>query len=167
MARGRPPGFGKLRKPENAELICERLAEGFTLTQIARELGCVASAITKWADQDAEFGARYARAMDARTDRMAEEILAISDDGSNDWMVREQEGGEAITVADHEHIQRSKLRVDTRKWLMAKMMPKKYGERVTQEHTGADGKDLIPEAMPTDKLALGLLAVLTAAKPKD
>lgn len=115
-----------IRNPQNADLICERLSEGYTLRQIARELDCTAGAISIWASEDTEFAKRYARAMDVRTDRMAEEIVDIADDGSNDWM--EREGHE---VANGEHIQRSRLRVDTRKWLMAKMMPKKYGERTT------------------------------------
>ena len=54
-------------------------------------------------------------------------------------MTRRADDGGAIVVADHEHIQRSKLRVDTRKWAMARMAPKRYGDRIMQEHTGADG----------------------------
>lgn len=118
--------MAKLRTPDNAERVCTLLAEGYTLRQVAKEIGCTAPAITTWAREDDEFATRYARAMELRCERMAEEILEISDDGSNDWMERE---GEA--VADHEHIQRSKLRVDSRKWLLAKMMPKKYGDRLT------------------------------------
>lgn len=69
-------------------------------------------------------------------ERFAEEILEISDDGTNDWMKRKV-GDEVIDVVDHEHIQRSKLRVDSRKWLMSKIAPKRYGEKVAV--TGADG----------------------------
>lgn len=115
-----------IRNPVNAERICAMIAEGYTLRQVAREIDCTAGAISIWASEDAEFAKRYARAMDQRTDRMAEEILDISDDGQNDWMERE-----GYTVGNGEHIQRSRLRVDTRKWLMAKMMPKKYGDRTT------------------------------------
>jgi hypothetical protein len=115
-----------IRTPENADLICERLGEGYTLRQIARELDCTAGAISIWASEDEGFAKRYARAMELRADRMAEEIQEIADDGSNDWMERE-----GLEVANGEHIQRSKLRVDTRKWLLSKMMPKKYGDRLT------------------------------------
>jgi predicted transcriptional regulator len=119
-----------IRNPVNAERICALITEGYTLRQIASELGCTSGAIAIWAGEDEAFAKRYARAMDLRTDRMAEEILDIADDGSNDWVEREQDG-RTVTVADHEHIQRSKLRVDARKWLMAKMLPKKYGDRTT------------------------------------
>lgn len=127
------PRFVSLRNPENAERICTLIAEGYTLRQIAREIGCEShgSAITAWARDNEEFATRYARAMDLRADRMADELLEIADDGTNDWIERQVGEDETITIPDHEHIQRSRLRVDTRKWLMAKMMPKKYGERTT------------------------------------
>ena len=153
---------GKLRNEGNADIICERLAEKHTLREIAAELGCTAGAIAIWANEDEEFAKRYARAMDLRTDLMAEELLEISDDGTNDWMERQVGEDQTITVVDHEHIARSRLRVDTRKWLMAKMMPKKYGERMAV--TGADGKDLIPESADPGKMALAVLSVLHAAK---
>lgn len=81
---------------------------------------------------------QYARAKEVQSEHMAEEILAIADDGQNDWM--ERNGAESAGWAvNGEHIQRSRLRVDSRKWLMSKLAPKKYGDRVTQEMTGAGG----------------------------
>jgi len=70
----------------------------------------------------------YARAKEEMAEHFAEEMLEIADDGSNDWIERELERGNVIKVADHEHIARSRLRVDTRKWLMSKLLPKRYGE---------------------------------------
>src|SRR4051812_6135696 len=138
----------KLRTSSNAERICALLAEGYTLRQIARELSFrSASAIVNWANEDAAFRERYVRAMELRSERMAEEIVEISDDGSNDWMKRQ-----GLIVPDHENVQRSRLRVDTRKWLLSKMLPKKYGDRVTQEITGDAGAPLITriELVPVD-----------------
>jgi len=63
-------------------------------------------------------------------DALAEEILEISDDGSNDWMERKRQDGSVETVLNSEHINRSRLRVDSRKWLLSKMAPKKYGDRI-------------------------------------
>jgi hypothetical protein len=113
-----------IRTAENAGLICERLSEGWTLRQVARDLDCKASAIINWVESDEIFRERYTRAMERRWERMSEELQEIADEGTNDWMERE-----GIAVPDHEHIQRSRLRVDTRKWLLSKMMPKKYGDR--------------------------------------
>lgn len=63
---------------------------------------------------------------------MADEIKEISDDGSNDWMER-NDGENVAWVANGEHIQRSRLRVDTRKWHLSKALPKIYGDRHTHE----------------------------------
>ena len=136
---GNRGGMSRIRNAENAVIVCAKIAEGFTIRQIARDLDCTKSAITLWIAEDAAFAAQYARAKEAQAEHFAEEIAAIADDGTNDWMERE-----GITVPDHEHIQRSKLRVDTRKWLMSKMLPKKYGDKSTTEITGADGAPLVP-----------------------
>ena len=134
------PGPGRpreIRSEENAELICRLIVEGFTLRQIARELGCDNSAICHWRAEDEAFSQRYARAKEAQADTLADELLDIADDGQNDWMKRELESGSIVEIPDHEHIQRSRVRVDTRKWLMSKMAPRRYGDRV--EHVGAGG----------------------------
>lgn len=81
--------------------------------------------VFKWIRENEEFAKQYARATEERTEAMAEDILDISDDGTNDWM--EVNGRD---VPDSEAIQRSKLRVDTRKWIMSKMKPKKYGDKL-------------------------------------
>ena len=89
-----------------------------------------------WLDgKHPDFTEQYARAREAQADKLAEEILAIADDGRSDTYL-DAEGNEKT---DNEAIQRSKLRVEARKWLASKMAPKKYGEKVTQEHTGANG----------------------------
>lgn len=61
---------------------------------------------------------------------MAEQLFAIADDGSNDWIEKVAKSGETFTVPDHEHMARSRLRIETRKWYLSKLAPKKYGERV-------------------------------------
>lgn len=101
------------------------------------------TAILKWLNEHPDFATQYAHAREAQAEHFADEILEIADDGTNDWMTRKQ-GDETVTVADHEHISRSKLRVDARKWLMAKMAPKKYGDKLTQEVSGLDGAPLVP-----------------------
>lgn len=82
----------------------------------------------RWIREKPEFREQYARAKQESADFMADEILDIADDGTNDWEEREMAGGRTIIALNSEAVQRSKLRVDTRKWLMAKMKPKKYGE---------------------------------------
>jgi len=86
--------------------------------------------VKRWLAEKPSFQEQYARAKEEMAEHFAEEILEIADDGSNDWIERELETGNVINVANHEHIARSRLRVDTRKWLMSKLLPKKYGEKL-------------------------------------
>lgn len=118
---------------EIADRICAELEEGRSLRSICEAEGMPSEALVrKWAANDTEgFYAQYARAREIGYEKMAEEIIEISDDGSRDYMkVGDRD------VPDYDHIQRSKLRVDTRKWLLSKMLPKKYGDKVAV--TGAD-----------------------------
>lgn len=148
MAEGKesnPVGRPSSYTPEIGAEICRRLTEGESLRQICRDDGfpdrkTVISWVLSVHNKDLdEFRLQYALAREAQAEHWSEEIIEISDDGTNDWMERETKSGDSITVADHEHISRSKLRVDTRKWLMSKMLPKKYGDRVVTEVTGANG----------------------------
>ena len=114
--------------PELAAAICEHIAAGKSLRTIAALDGMPAqSTIMVWLDgKHPDFTEQYARAREAQADKLAEEILAIADDGRSDTYL-DAEGNEKT---DNEAIQRSKLRVDTRKWLASKMAPKKYGDKV-------------------------------------
>jgi hypothetical protein len=73
---------------------------------------------------------RDTRAREAQMDHYAEEILEISDDSSGDYIEKQNGDGTTYKAFDAEHVQRSRLRVDSRKWLMAKLAPKKYGDKV-------------------------------------
>ena len=88
------------------------------------------SNVMRWISESEELQEKYARARDARADLMAEEILEIADDANRDY---------ADEGFNSEHVQRSRLRVDARKWLLAKMAPRKYGDRVENVVTGPDG----------------------------
>ena len=117
------------RTEANALHICDRIAEGFTLREIANELGCAPSAVVGWANRDPEFAERYARALEVRMELYADEIIEIAEDSRNDWVTRQDKGQEYQALND-EHIKRTQLRIDARKWLMSKLAPKKYGERI-------------------------------------
>lgn len=81
----------------------------------------------KWIDADKDKMIQYARACEERADNIFEEILEIADDSSNDVIITE----DGIPTVNSEFVQRSKLRVDARKWMLGKMNPKKYGDRST------------------------------------
>ena len=134
-----------VRSQDLADEICRRMAAGESLRQICRGDDMPSAAfVCAWARDDAAFREQYARARDDLLEYWADQIVAISDDSSDDYVERVRENGERYEVVDQDHINRSRLRVDTRKWLMSKLAPKKYGDRVTQEVTGANGAPLIP-----------------------
>ena len=89
-------------------------------------------------ERDPDFAKQYARAANERADAIFEEILEIADDSANDYMDRKRQDGSV----DHdslnaENIQRSRLRVDARKWMLGKMRPKKYGDKLDLNHSGS------------------------------
>lgn len=132
-------------KSEVTTAICVRMGLGESLREIcANEDMPSKSTVMRWLAEHQEFRDQYAGAREAQADYYAEEILEIADDGTNDWTERQNKDGSTQEVIDSEHINRSRLRVDTRKWLMARMAPKKYGDKITQEVTGADGAPLVP-----------------------
>jgi hypothetical protein len=137
---GRPSDFTQ----EIADKICVQLASGMSLREIADADDMPAqSTIYLWLQRHAEFSEQYARAREAQAEHWAEEILEIADDGSNDWMERRNRDGSSQEVINAEHVTRSRLRVDSRKWLMSKLAPKKYGDKIDLAHTGKDGGPLV------------------------
>lgn len=132
---GRPSKYTK----ELADAICERLAMGESMRTVCIEETMPAmSTIFKWLRENDQFSEQYARAKQESADAMAEEILDIADNGTNDWETIELENGYEKEVINHEVLARSRLRVDTRKWLMAKMKPKKYGDKIDMTTNGKE-----------------------------
>jgi tyrosyl-tRNA synthetase len=73
---------------------------------------------------------RNTRAREIGYHKMADEIIEIADDASNDYAERENRDGENVRAFDPEHVQRARLRVEARKWLLSKALPKVYGDRL-------------------------------------
>ncbi len=151
--------------PEIAKEIARRLANGESLRSICRDANMPdESSVRGWVIYNKfEFAQVYREARDIGLDCMADEILDIADDGSNDYMIRETKRG-AIVVVDKENAARSKLRVETRKWYLCKMYPKKYGDRIAQEITNPDGS-LRPKLNQT-QIAIRLDAIHKKAKQR-
>lgn len=126
-----PGGRPSIYTKELADKICSQLAEGVSLRTVClQEEMPSLQTIFRWIREKQEFSEQYARAKQESADAMADEILDISDDGTNDWEEVERNDGSTFVKLNSEAVQRSKLRVDTRKWLMAKMKPKKYGDQI-------------------------------------
>lgn len=126
MTVGRPSDYTQ----ELADAICAEISHGYSLRTIckAEAMPCVAT-IFNWFRTQPGFVEQYEKAKAEQADALAEEMLDIADDGTNDWMEKQNKDGSKYEVLNAEHVQRSRLRVDTRKWIASKLKPKKYGDR--------------------------------------
>lgn len=119
-------GAPSLFTQDIADEICERLSNGESLRAICRGDHMPDKAtVFRWITARPEFEKQYALAREAQAETLFDDILEIADDGRNDTYLRD-----GVEVVNNENIQRSRLRVDTRKWMAGKMKPKKYGERL-------------------------------------
>lgn len=119
--------------------ICKRIEKGEALRTVLKESDMPSSeTFYKWIDNDINRAKQYARATELRADAIFEDIIEIADSKEND-IIETPDGKEII---NHNVINRDRLRVDTRKWYLSKLNPKKYGDTSSLELTGKDGKDL-------------------------
>ncbi len=107
--------------------------------------------VFNWLRTNKDFLNQYERAKAESADSLADEILDIADHSVNDYMAKLAEGGDkeaANSIKLHpENIQRSRLRVDARKWIASKLKPKKYGDKVS---IGGDPDNPIPVSIPIE-----------------
>lgn len=122
--------------PEIEDEILTRIGKGQSVVEICADDWLPSqSTLYKRLAADAEFAKRYACAREVQADTIFDEILQIADDARNDWMERQGEDS-AGWIANGEHIQRSKLRIEARKWMAGKLRPKVYGEKLELDHSG-------------------------------
>lgn len=115
------------RSPEIEQQLIEWLCEGKTLRSFCRLPGMPAwRTVYEWIAADKELSARVAHARDLGFEALAQEVLQIADDGSNDTYVDD----EGRVRVDHDVIARSRLRVDARLKLLACWDPRRYGSKV-------------------------------------
>lgn len=126
-----PTGRPSTYTPELADSICAALTDGKSMRQIEQLDGMPsARTVYRWLRENEAFRQQYAGAREEQADHMLWEILTISDDNSRDAVEIEIAPGVKVMQVDQDVIQRSKLRVDTRKWAMSKLAPKKYGDKL-------------------------------------
>lgn len=132
---GRPSSYTQ----ELADAICADLSMGTSLRTVCKsdDMPSIAT-VFNWFRKYPEFLEQYTRAKEESADAMAEDILDIADDATNDYMMRTGKDDTESYQLNGEHIQRSRLRVESRKWLMAKMKPKRYGDKLDMTTNGKD-----------------------------
>lgn len=142
-----------------ADQICGRMAEGETLRQVCRDPAMPArSTVYRWLSKESLFSDQYAQARELLVEAWADEIIDIADDGTTDYITKVGRNGAEYEAVDQEHIQRSRLRVDARRWLLSKLNPGQYGDHMEVEHTGAlDHRHSITDEETVRRLALFLL----------
>ncbi len=129
---GRPTKYTE----EMAELICERVAtHDMGLRRLTDMYDDMPDKVTIniWRRKHEKFRSQYAQAKCEQLEFLTEDILEIADDSRNDWMETLGDDKPLGYKVNGDHIQRAKLRVDTRKWLASKLAPKIYGDRLAAQ----------------------------------
>ena len=139
MAGGRPSDYTVWKD----RAICMRLASGESLRSICkRKYYPSRFAVIRWLQCNESFRNHYAQAREMQAEYFIDDIIEIADDSENDTI--ETDNGPRF---NSEYVQRSRLRVDTRKWAMERMAPKRYGAKQEIDHKSTDGsmKTYAPE----------------------
>lgn len=147
-AKAKKPGRASTYTKALGDSICRQVSDGASLRTICAKAGMPnKSTVLRWLDAEGaqSFRDQYARAREAQADLLAEQIIQIADDGTNDTQV-DDEGNVRV---DQDVIARSRLRVDARKWLASKMAPKKYGDKIA-----VGGADDLPPIQAVTRIEL-------------
>lgn len=123
-----------------ADAILTRLADGEPLTRICKDPGMPGlTTVYRWLESDESFRNKYTRAREEQADTLADEIVRIADEAP-------PHDGETGKI-DSAWVAWQRNRVEARKWTASKLKPKKYGDRLTNEHTGPDGGPVVIESI--------------------
>ncbi len=136
VVMGRP----KLYTDELARDICELLMIGNSLRAVCDLDGMphIATVMRWLSTNESDFCEQYAHARQVQAEYLLDELIDIADDSANDYVI--VDGQERL---DQEHIQRAKLRIDTRKWNIEKLAPKRYGNKQQVDNISSDGSSKI------------------------
>lgn len=156
LPKGRPSSYTEAI----ANAICDQLADGGSLNAICKQPGMpTETTVRSWAMDDYNgFSSKYTRARELGYSRLAEEILEIANTPIIGVKTINKATGTETTEADM--IEHRRLQVDTRKWMLSKMLPKLYGDKVAVEHGGKVGMD----NAPIEELTTALNDLLTKLK---
>lgn len=132
--QGRPTTYTE----ELGNRICLRISNGESLRKICKDEDMPsASTVHLWVLENRQkFSEQYTKSRAIQAEHMFEEILEIADDGTNDTTMKSGPDGSTTEVFNNDHYQRSRLRVDTRKWYLSKVLPKKFGDKLDMTSNG-------------------------------
>ena len=119
-----------------SEAICERMTAGQTTAEVTRDPTMPTwGVLARWRREHEDFNRRYTIARQSCCELWADEIIEIADDASNDYVQRT----DGRRVFDRESFERSRLRVDARKWTASKVLRHVYGDKSEVELRTPDG----------------------------
>ena len=118
-------------KQQKINKVLTQMRDGNSLRQAAEMAGVARQTFLDWVDKDEELSGHYAQARAAMIDKIADDIMTIADEE----LIPTGEG-----KVDNAMVQKQRLRVETRKWLLSKLAHKKYGDKL--ELTGDDKSPL-------------------------
>lgn len=119
-----------------ADKICQMIAQGQSVRSICAKKDMISmQTFFRWLRENDKFREQYAHACEERSYMHAEDIIEIADNATNDYMEKLEGDG---YIFNSENVQRSRLRIDTRKWLMSKLNPKVYGDKLDMTTNGND-----------------------------
>lgn len=131
--------------------ICDEISiSSLGLVHICKKHGTTSNSFHRWIreDEEGELRYKYTCARENQADFLADQIIEIADDSSNDTKIIHK-GDKEIEVENTEWVNRSKLRVEARKWIASKLKPKKYGDKLDltskDEKINTDPKPIIIE----------------------
>lgn len=154
---GRPSDYTQWKD----RAICMRLSMGESMRSICeRKYYPSRYAVMRWLRVNGEFRNHYVQAREMQAEYYLDDIIDISDDVSGDY---DENTGRFIG----ENVQRSRLRVDTRKWAMERMAAKKYGSSQNIDHTSSDGSMSPPKTYTPEQYAKAQAEIELSVKGLD
>jgi hypothetical protein len=130
-------------EPVIVEILSAIATTPKSLRSICDSIESAPTAKTFWAWMETDIGLRdrYTRAKDQQLEVLADQLVDLADtDRICEKVTIKADGSREVTILDQ--VERTKVQIDTRKWLLAKLNPKKYGDRLQQEHSGPGGGPL-------------------------
>jgi len=149
---GRKKGDGSKYNQETADRILELMRTPMSLRRACIEVGVPPSTVMHWKNDNPDFGAQYAIARQDQAEAYVDEIMDIADDNSRDKIEIVDKDGNIKTVFNLDHINRSRLRVDTRKWYASKVLPKLYGDKLQVDQTVQGSLELFIDSLSGSSL---------------
>jgi len=118
-----------------ADKIYDGIAMGRSLTSLCQELDIGYNTVVVWLREDNDFRSNYARAREEQAHFYCDQITDIAEE----------------CPTTNEAVQRARLEIDTKKWKMSKLLPKKYGDKIAVESKGQSREDFLREAEEVKK----------------